>query len=93
MLAGRVGTVILSAIVAHTGWHWMIERGEVLWRAEWPRLDSAALATLARWVAGGLLAAGAVRLIASVVEKRHRFTRSIRSNPATTSKKDPVRTV
>jgi len=75
VLAGRVGAVILSAIVAHTGWHWMIERGEVLWRVEWPRLDSAALATLARWVAGGLLAAGAVRLIASVVEKRHRFTK------------------
>ena len=93
VLAGRVGAVILSAIVAHTGWHWMIERGEVLWRVEWPRLDSAALATLARWVAGGLLAAGAVRVIASVVEKRHRFTRSIRSNPATTSEKDPVRTV
>ena len=26
----RMGTIILSAIIAHTGWHWMIDRAEVL---------------------------------------------------------------
>src|SRR3984893_10218415 len=26
----RTGTIILSALVAHTAWHWMIERGERL---------------------------------------------------------------
>ncbi len=26
----RIGIIILSALVAHTGWHWMIERGEQL---------------------------------------------------------------
>ncbi len=26
----RMGTIILSALVAHTGWHWMLERGEIL---------------------------------------------------------------
>ena len=25
-VAERVGTIVLSALVAHTGWHWMIER-------------------------------------------------------------------
>src|SRR5438309_640602 len=64
VLKGRVGVVLLSAIVAHTGWHWMIERGEVLWKTEWPRLDAASIAVLARWVGGVLLAAGAVRFIA-----------------------------
>ena len=23
----RIGTIILSALVAHTGWHWALERG------------------------------------------------------------------
>src|SRR5207253_3004392 len=64
VLKGRVGIIILSALVAHTGWHWMIERGEVLWKTEWPRLDAASIAVLARWVGGVLLAAGAVRFIA-----------------------------
>lgn len=30
VVADRTGTIILSAIIAHTGWHWMEERGEVL---------------------------------------------------------------
>jgi len=30
VVAERMGTIILSAIVAHTGWHWMIERWEHL---------------------------------------------------------------
>ena len=64
VLAGRMGVIILSALVAHTGWHWMIERGEVLWKTEWPRLDAPALAAVARWVAGLLLAAGVARLLA-----------------------------
>src|SRR5262249_13182279 len=63
VLVGRVGVIILSALVAHTGWHWMIDRGDALWRAEWPRLDAGSLTVLARWVAGVLLAAGAVHLL------------------------------
>ena len=30
MVAERMGTIILSTLVAHTGWHWMTERGETL---------------------------------------------------------------
>jgi len=64
VLAGRAGVVVLSAIVAHTGWHWMIERGEALRTVRWPKMDLVALATLARWVAGVLLAAALIRWIA-----------------------------
>ena len=41
VLVGRVGAIVLSAIVAHVGWHWMIERGDVLWRMQWPVPDAA----------------------------------------------------
>jgi hydrogenase/urease accessory protein HupE len=61
-LPGRVGPIILSALVAHTGWHWMIERGNTLWNSEWPRLNAESLTVLARWIAGLLLAIGAVQL-------------------------------
>lgn len=63
VLAGRVGVIVLSAIVAHTAWHWMIERGEVLWKVPWPRVNAAGVATAARWAAGILLAAGLVRYV------------------------------
>ena len=42
----------------------MIDRGDILWKTEWPRLDAASIAILARWVAGLLIAAAAVRFIA-----------------------------
>jgi hypothetical protein len=60
----RMGVIILSALVAHTGWHWMTERWEVLRQAEWPHLDVAAAVTLARWIAALLLAFGAAHVLA-----------------------------
>src|SRR5205823_4353156 len=34
----RMGTVLLSALVAHTAWHWLLDRGAVLrqYRLAWP---------------------------------------------------------
>ena len=61
VLAGRAGVVLLSAIVAHTGWHWMIERGEALRKVRWPKMDLLTLATLTRWVAAAVLAAALIR--------------------------------
>jgi hypothetical protein len=61
----RMGVIILSALVAHTGWHWMTERWQALRLAEWPRLDAAGLVTLARWAAALLLAFGAAHLLAN----------------------------
>ena len=61
-VAERMGTIILSALVAHTAWHWMLDRGSVLrqFRFAWPVLDAALLATALRWlmslvILGGIL--------------------------------------
>jgi hypothetical protein len=45
----RIGTIILSALVAHTAWHWMAERWEKLRQFPWPSLDAAGGAMLLRW--------------------------------------------
>ena len=52
VLAGRMGVILLSAIVAHTAWHWMIDRWNTLWQAPWPQLTGQGLMIFARWVAG-----------------------------------------
>ncbi len=65
VLPGRVGMIILSSLVALTGWQWMLDRGQALLNAPWPRPSLAGLATLAFWVAGILLAAAALRFVAS----------------------------
>ncbi len=66
----RVGVIILSALAAHTAWHWMMERWQALWQAPWPSLDAAGLVTLARWVAALLLAFGAARWLAQWAGRR-----------------------
>ncbi len=45
----RAGILVLSALVAHTGWHWMTERWANA-KFPLPALDAAALASLARWL-------------------------------------------
>jgi hypothetical protein len=59
----RAGVVVISAMVAHTAWHWTIDRGTVLWQAGWPELDAPSLLILARWGAGVFVAISAARLI------------------------------
>ncbi|HEY2376678.1 MAG TPA: HupE/UreJ family protein [Gemmatimonadaceae bacterium] len=46
----RIGTIILSAFVAHTAWHWMLDRGAVLRRyhVQWPSVDAAWFASAMR---------------------------------------------
>jgi HupE / UreJ protein len=61
---GRVGMIILSALVALTGWQWMTERGSALLHAPWPELSVAGLATLAFWLAGIMFAAAGLGYIA-----------------------------
>ncbi|MDX1405490.1 MAG: HupE/UreJ family protein [Woeseiaceae bacterium] len=47
----RMGTIILSAILAHSGWHWMSSRAADLaaYSFQKPALDYALLASLMRW--------------------------------------------
>ncbi len=60
VVAERMGAIILSALVAHTGWHWMLERWDRLSKFEfhWPVVDAAMLAQATRWLVIVLLAAG-----------------------------------
>lgn len=59
-LPERTGTIVLSALVAHTGWHWMLDRGTILrqYRFQWPALDAALLASMLRWLILLLIMAG-----------------------------------
>jgi hypothetical protein len=64
VLPGRIGMIILSAILADTGWHWMLERADVLWKTPWPQPSAGGLFVLAAWLGGAFLAAGGLRLLA-----------------------------
>lgn len=81
----RAGAIVLSAIVAHTAWHWMAERWEVLRQAPWPRLDAAALVTVARWAAALLLAAGAAHQLAKWSQRKRPARIANAADPEATS--------
>jgi len=82
IVAERMGTIILSALVAHTGWHWMIERGEILrqFRFEWPLLTAALLANVLFWLMLLVISAGLIWLVVAIL--RHREERRIESKAA-----------
>ena len=63
VVAERIGTIILSALVAHTGWHWLLERGERLRQFRGPVLNAATMAAALRWLMLLLIVAGLVWLV------------------------------
>jgi hypothetical protein len=66
----RIGTIILSAIVAHTGWHWMTERAGQLRQFKWPSLNAALLASAIRWLMAALILAALVWLASRTLRRR-----------------------
>lgn len=62
VVAERIGTILLSAILAHSGWHWMTDRGSALaeYSFRWPALDFAFFAILLRWAMLALVVGAAV---------------------------------
>ncbi|HEY7568164.1 MAG TPA: HupE/UreJ family protein [Gemmatimonadaceae bacterium] len=67
----RMGTIILSALVAHTAWHWMVDRVRVLreYQFTWPALDLALLANVLRGLMVLLLLAAALWILSLLVRR------------------------
>ena len=52
VVSERIGTILISALVAHTSWHWMVERYEVLaqYPITWAAFTSALLVGIMPWL-------------------------------------------
>ncbi len=72
VVAERVGTILLSALIAHSAWHWMMERGALLsqYQIQMPLMDAQFFAGLMRW---GMLAIVAAAAIWGMYELFRRF--------------------
>jgi hypothetical protein len=70
----RIGTIILSALIVHTAWHWFIDRGDALlqYQFEWPVLDALFLAGLLRWLMLLVIVAGFAWLVFGVFKPSRR---------------------
>jgi hypothetical protein len=69
VVAERIGTIILSVLVGHTAWHWMIERFATLQMFPWPEVTAAELASALRWLMV-LVALSAAAWLVSVMTQR-----------------------
>ncbi len=69
VVAERIGTILLSALVAHTAWHWASERGSVLLGYRWPEFTLSDIAALMRLLMVMVAAAAAMWLISLWVGK------------------------
>jgi uncharacterized membrane-anchored protein YitT (DUF2179 family) len=72
VVAERMGTIILSALVGHTAWHWMIDRWGQLrqFRFQWPEMNAAFLAAAMRWMMVAIVLAGLVWLVSLALSKK-----------------------
>jgi hypothetical protein len=71
IVAERMGTIIVSALIAHTAWHWMIDRGSQLQKfpLRWPDLTPAFFVSLMHWAMVGVLLAGLLWLFSTISRK------------------------
>ena len=61
VVAERMGIILMSALLAHTGWHWMSERWSqlILYDIRMPAMDAFFFAALMRWLMLALLVGSA----------------------------------
>jgi hypothetical protein len=71
----RIATIILSILIGHTAWHWLLERGERLSRFPWPSFDAAAIAGAIRWLMALLILAGLAWLVREAIQRRRKWLR------------------
>lgn len=72
VVSERIGTILISALVAHTSWHWMVERYEVLaqYPITWAAFTSALLVGIMPWLITLLVASVGTWLLMNYF-KRH----------------------
>jgi hypothetical protein len=70
----RIGIILLSALVGHSAWHWLVERGGQLLQYSWsaPALDAAFFAAATRWA---MLAVGSALVLFAMNEIVNRLRR------------------
>ena len=69
VVAERMGTILLSALVAHTAWHWAMDRGTALMAYPFPALSLQDMAAGIRLLMVVITAAGLVWLVNTLLTK------------------------
>jgi hypothetical protein len=74
VVAERMGTIIASALFAHTGWPWMLEGWDRLsqYHLQWPEWNAASAASLVRWLMVAVFLTGAGWWVSELFKRRQK---------------------
>jgi hypothetical protein len=91
LVGARVATIVVSALIAHSAWHWTIDRADILrrFRFEWPALDLLFWASAMRWAMMLVVAAGLYWLIFGVLDRKEREASAERSTASPARRSSP----
>ena len=91
VVAERMGIIVLSALIAHTGWHWMTERGAQLsaYRFTLPEFNVAFAASALRGLMLVVAIAGVFWLVHHILSGRRFGASPNTSDPRRTSVTEP----
>ena len=78
VVAERAGTILLSALVSHTAWHWMTDRASTLreYQFIWPQFDLSLAASAARGLILVLVLAAALWLMLGLFRRLNAAARN-----------------
>jgi hypothetical protein len=65
----RMGIIIVSAIVAHQAWHWMVDRLAVLEQFSWPSITAAGLLSGLGWLTAAVVMAALLWLTSVLITR------------------------
>ena len=82
VVAERIGTILLSANVAHTAWHWAMERGSALRAYPFPALSLQDMAAGIRLLMVVIGAAGLVWLVSLWMGSKGSFDTKAQDEPS-----------
>ncbi|MGH9222022.1 MAG: HupE/UreJ family protein, partial [Vicinamibacterales bacterium] len=77
VVAERMGTILMSALVAHTAWHWALDRGNVLLGYRWPEFTLGDAAAFLRLLMVIVTAAGLVWLLRLWISSARGFNTTV----------------
>ena len=70
VVAERAGTIVLSVLIGHVGWHWMSERFTIAQLSGWPVMDLQFLLLAVRWLLAITVIGGAAWFLAGVLRRK-----------------------
>jgi hypothetical protein len=91
VVAERMGTILMSALVAHTAWHWALDRGNVVLGYRWPEFTVGDIAALMRLLMVIVAAAGLVWLLRLWIGSARWFNPEVQREGSTREFNEPSR--